>query len=280
MADAGHGGAPPLCSQKGAVGEVKEFGGRQVCCPSRDPNRRRQQVVERPDIRSRDRRSEPCGELSGTTFIGLGQDGDELVTAVAPDAVTAAYTTANNCRDVRQNLVATQMAVAIVDGLEAVEIDEANGEVESATGAAIDLPGQFVEKRVVRQAAGERVVPRGRKQTVKRRRGLLQSPISAAYEFAAQRARARSLGAVSNPAIKAPPTPVSRLTGAATAQLSGDRPIAISPASWTASSGSRTARSRYGARPTNPPLPGRAIRWAASKPHALIWSDRPSRPTW
>ena len=113
-------------------------------------------------------RAESAREPSRLRLVGLRKDRDELIAAVPPDGVAAAQAVSQDLARLRENLVAEEVAVAIVDVLEVVEINEAHGQVESRPGAAIDLAIELANRRLVGQAASERVPSPDRNQLVER----------------------------------------------------------------------------------------------------------------
>ena len=64
------------------------------------------------------------GRRGGAVEVGVGQDHDELVAAVAGDAVERAELAHQRLHDLAQHRVAGLVAVAVVDELEVVEVDQ------------------------------------------------------------------------------------------------------------------------------------------------------------
>ncbi len=89
---------------------------------------------------------------------GLAQD-RELVAAEAGDRVLRAQRGAQPGRDLAQHLVAGGVTEAVVDALEAIEVDEVDGGDGRAVAARERLAQAVAEQRAVREA-GERVVQR------------------------------------------------------------------------------------------------------------------------
>ncbi len=87
----------------------------------------------------------------------LAQD-DELVAAQAGHRVAGAQHLAEPIGHTDDQLVAGRMAGHVVDGLEAVDVDEEDGRADGAPGGGVDGLGQALEEEDPVGQAGQRVV--------------------------------------------------------------------------------------------------------------------------
>ncbi len=105
-------------------------------------------------------RADALGDADG---LGLGveqvlaQD-DELVTAQAGHRVAGAQHLAEPVGHTDDQLVARRMAPHVVDGLEAVDVDEEDGRADGAPGGGVDGLGQALEEEDPVGQARQRVV--------------------------------------------------------------------------------------------------------------------------
>jgi hypothetical protein len=74
------------------------------------------------DADVRDRRADALGHLDDRFAVGVGQQHDELLAAVATDEVALAHRRLQGDTDGRQHLVADPVAERVVDVLEVVEV--------------------------------------------------------------------------------------------------------------------------------------------------------------
>ena len=125
----------------------------------------------RADARQVDRhRADPEPDLLGQDVragrIGLGQEDDELVAAVAGRRVDLADARRDDLADAAQDLVAGEVAEPVVDGLELVEVHHQQAEAAARAGAPGDLaldrreeegPVEQPRQRVDRRQADRRV---------------------------------------------------------------------------------------------------------------------------
>src|SRR5216684_6564162 len=94
------------------------------------------------------------GQLAGVLHVGLGHEDDEFVSTVARDDVGAAAIGLQNMADALENEVAFEVAVEIVDKLEAVEVHEDEGKGAASTSRALPFGGERFHKEAVRLDAG------------------------------------------------------------------------------------------------------------------------------
>jgi hypothetical protein len=87
--------------------------------------------LEQRDRRVREPRAESAGEPSRLRLPGLGEDRDELIATVAPHGVAAPHPVSQHLADPPEHVIAAQVAVAVVDELEIVEIDKADGQMQT-----------------------------------------------------------------------------------------------------------------------------------------------------
>ena len=111
----------------------------------------------------RDRLAEPLdrasGDLLGALLLGVDRHDRELVAAVAGHEIVGADGLAQREPDAAEDLVAGQMALALVDLLEVVQVHEDDGQRATGPPAALHLaPERLVECRVV-HAPRERIGP-------------------------------------------------------------------------------------------------------------------------
>jgi hypothetical protein len=123
------------------------------------------------------------GELLGPGMIGLGREHAELVAAESGDGVLGAHRMGECLRDVAQEVVAGAVAEAIVERLEAVEVDHDERERTLHTAVARDLmvglgeqrpavgdPGEGVGEGEVTQVVALALDPRACRLSDRRRR--------------------------------------------------------------------------------------------------------------
>ena len=87
----------------------------------------------------RDLLADALGAVERALEIGPGQDGGELLAAVAGGVVDLARALAQHARDLAQDDVALRVAVGVVDELEVVEVDQHEPEVGAEALGALDL---------------------------------------------------------------------------------------------------------------------------------------------
>ena len=109
------------------------------------------------------------GERRGRVGVGLGQDDEELLAAVAAGEVDDADVGGQQLRDVAQDDVAGGMAVRVVEPLEVVEVDEDQRQRPAVAGARASSSSTRVEDGLAVGDAGQRV--EGRLLPCLRRRG-------------------------------------------------------------------------------------------------------------
>src|SRR5690606_13925923 len=106
------------------------------------------------------------GDLPGMVQVGLAQQQQELLSSPAADDVGAAQTAAQALGEGLQRLVAGVVAVAVIEPLELVEVDQQRAQrALLALGVLQRLPGQQVEAAAVGQSGelvghGQRADPR------------------------------------------------------------------------------------------------------------------------
>ena len=97
--------------------------------------------------------ADPLGQLERAGKVGLGQDQRELLAAIASREVDVPDPRTEDLADGPQNGVARRVAVAVVDGLEVVQVQEHERErVADAVGAAPLERELLVEGAPVREA--------------------------------------------------------------------------------------------------------------------------------
>ena len=136
-----------LGPEKRLVGALEE-GDRVVLARQlRDPGRQ-VQPLGRPCGFRGNRELEPAVELFGVREGGLGEDDRELVAADAAGDVGAADDRADALGELRQDGVAGQVADALVDRLEVVDVEHDEGELP----VVAVRPGDLARERVVEEA--------------------------------------------------------------------------------------------------------------------------------
>ena len=104
------------------------------------------------------------GHLDRCTLVGVDGDDRELVAAVARHEVVGPHGLAHRVADAAQNLVAGQMALALVDALEVVEIHHRKRQAVPGAPAALELAPQRVVERGVVEAARQGIGSRRQHQ--------------------------------------------------------------------------------------------------------------------
>ena len=97
------------------------------------------------------------GDDVGAGRIGLGQEDDELVAAVAGGRVDAPDAGRDDVADAAQDAVAVEVAVPVVDGLELVEVHHQQAEPARGAGAPGDLALEGGEEEAAVEQAGQRI---------------------------------------------------------------------------------------------------------------------------
>ena len=92
--------------------------------------------------------------------VGVRQDDRELVAAGAERAVAVAERVADRVRHAEQELVAGGVALAVVDDLEVVEVDEQEGDRDLVAPEEVELAVELLLERAVVPEAGQPVVER------------------------------------------------------------------------------------------------------------------------
>ncbi len=148
-----------LAVQQRAVGLRDQVAGGHAGRPLGDPGgRARAAVAGQVAETEADPLERAGGDLARDGVVRLGGDQRELVAAVAGGEVVGPRGRAQRVADAAQHLVADQVAVLVVDLLEAVQVDQ--DERQRSAGRALgplDLAGEAVVHRSVVEAAGERV---------------------------------------------------------------------------------------------------------------------------
>ena len=98
-----------------------------------------------------------AGELARLFDVGFGHQDDEFVAAVAGDDVGAAAILFEDVADALKNDVAFEVAVEIVDELEAVQVDQDQREWAAGARGALPFRGERFHEEAVRLYAGEAV---------------------------------------------------------------------------------------------------------------------------
>ena len=94
----------------------------------------------------------------------LGQHGDEFITAEATDQVAGTHAGLQPARNFLQHQVASTMSVGVINGLEAVEVEEHHRQLVLVPARAADqLRADFIDQCAIGQA-GQGVVLRGMAQ--------------------------------------------------------------------------------------------------------------------
>jgi hypothetical protein len=103
--------------------------------------------------------ADPAQQRQHLVRAGAGQDQPELVTAETGHRVLGPHAFAQPAGDDLQQLVSGVVTEGVVDLLEAIEVDEREGDVRPVAPGPVEyVVGPGVERRAVRQA-GESVVP-------------------------------------------------------------------------------------------------------------------------
>ena len=113
----------------------------------------------------RDRVDEPLGELLGLLRAGLDRDHGELVAPVAADDVLAPQHARQPMGDTLEHRVADLVAEVVVDRLEAIQVQQDQGECPAVAARASELALDGAPEQPVVAQAGERILvgqPAGR----------------------------------------------------------------------------------------------------------------------
>ncbi len=97
------------------------------------------------------------GQLTGVVHVGFGHEDDEFVAAITRDDVGPAAIGFQDVADTLENEVAFEVAVEIVDKLEAVQVHEDKSEGAAGTRGALPFGGERFHKKTVRLDAGQAV---------------------------------------------------------------------------------------------------------------------------
>ena len=116
-----------------------------------------------------DHRAKSLTERVRRSLIGVGQQYDELVAAVAADPVTCPDAVSQHSGDRSEDPASVRVAETGVDALETVEFDQATGHGSAMTDAASDLAAKFPADRRISQTAG-RAIESGREHPFRENR--------------------------------------------------------------------------------------------------------------
>src|SRR4051812_20150947 len=109
------------------------------------------------ELRRLDRRAHALGHQSGSIHMGAGQNHQEFLAAEAPEDVDAAQPLAGDVRQFLQHRIAGGVAERVVDRLEVVDIEKADGERLAQPLRARALARQRIEHEAAVVAAGQLV---------------------------------------------------------------------------------------------------------------------------
>ncbi|CAA9355673.1 MAG: hypothetical protein AVDCRST_MAG11-3798 [uncultured Gemmatimonadaceae bacterium] len=139
------------------LGAVAVVGERGDAHAHRDGDRARP-VAQREDVRAH-RRADPLGDVARAGRRGVGEEGDELVAGVARRHVSGAQRPAQQVGDAHQDVVALQVAVAVVDVLEVVHVDDEQRHRRRRAARPLDRGRGRLEERAAQRQPGEVVGP-------------------------------------------------------------------------------------------------------------------------
>ena len=124
-----------------------------------DADRQRRPVVGARQVHRHRIDPDPdlLGEHEAAGRIGLGQEHDELVAAVARGGIDLAHAPADHLADRPQDAVAVEVSEPVVDRLELVEIHHQQAEPASGPGAPGDLAVHRREEERAVEQAGQRI---------------------------------------------------------------------------------------------------------------------------
>src|SRR5208282_5626454 len=105
-------------------------------------------------------RAHPAAQRSGLRGIGLRQEQSELIAADSKRIIRGAQRFAQRAGRKLQHVIALQVAVTVIDGLEAVQIHEHQGDMVVVALRAVQLLRKILLEQTAIVEAGERV--RGR----------------------------------------------------------------------------------------------------------------------
>ena len=194
---AGGAGQPPLAREQRRVGGVEQLAGLgAVVGEDRDTDARREHDLARGDPLQG--LLDSARQALGLLAVGLGRDHRELVPALAEDRVLGSDLEVDHRADDREQQVADQVALGLVDLLEVVEVEAQQRELAVAALVTRGLVPQSLDQRAVIPDAGEAVL--GREPAV----GL-----AARFEAAVSRPTTTAVRTIPGPAAKAHSRPSS-----------------------------------------------------------------------
>ena len=101
--------------------------------------------------------AKPLRHLQAALLVGMGQDHGELVASKTSHQIDFAQVGPQSAREFEQDPVSRAVTVAVVDGLEVVQVEHEQHERVAETVGPVALMGQAILKDPVAGDAGERV---------------------------------------------------------------------------------------------------------------------------
>lgn len=114
-------------------------------------------LAEMLDGEAGETEAEILGDLGGAGVGGIGQDGNELFAAQAGNVVDVTEIVAKAACGTVQNCISPIVAMGIVDGFEAVEVEDDQGESGAPAAGDVDGFGADLLERAAIEQAGKRV---------------------------------------------------------------------------------------------------------------------------
>ena len=103
------------------------------------------------------RREHPPPDFEPDLDVGIREDDGELVAADPVRAIAAAHDRGRDLADRRQESIAGIVALAVIDRLEAVDVEDQEGERGSLPLRFLELEGQLVLECAVIAQAGQAI---------------------------------------------------------------------------------------------------------------------------
>src|SRR5579863_7346734 len=90
--------------------------------------------------------TDAAGDQSRGSLVGFGQDHGEFVTALASGGIDRAATILQDASEATEHAVSGEMTGLVVDGFEAVEVQQEQGEIAAGALGAADFGVEHLKK--------------------------------------------------------------------------------------------------------------------------------------
>ena len=133
-----------------------------------DAEGHRHGVVDTLEIVSGDRGADPLGDLARAGQVGVGEHGEELLTAIATDQVVTAKATLEDLRQSNEHGVTNLVTHAIVDALEVIDVGHDAGQgnalfarlIEALVEELEEVSAVVLENRITERPDGPQYTSR------------------------------------------------------------------------------------------------------------------------